>query len=202
MAAVAISATAELEAARPSIDDQLAQLEARLNALSLDEVVAVIDGVTRALAPAADEPPAVIAALAGDRRFAPEERAEAELDVLMRSFARRRDLLAGSLTTGQVARLLNTSRQTPHDRVASGTLLAVMERGALRFPAWQFDPDGDDGVVAGLPRVIRALNVSPLAKISWLTRPNVHLDGATPLSCLKAGQIERVVALARAVGVD
>ncbi|HET9014241.1 MAG TPA: helix-turn-helix domain-containing protein, partial [Thermomicrobiaceae bacterium] len=114
----------------------------------------------------------------------------------------RRELLAGALTASQVARLLGTSRQTPHDRLRAGTLVAVLEDGAWRFPAWQFDPNGDNGVVHGLPDVIRALDVSPIAKISWITRPNPLLDGDTPLACLKAGQVARVVALARAVGVD
>lgn len=118
----------------------------------------------------------------------------------MRSFARRRELLAGALTASQVAKLLKTSRQTPHDRLTAGTLLAVMDQGAWRFPSWQFDPDGENGVVPGLPAVIRALRVSPIAKVIWLTRPNPALDGETPLACLKAGQTERVVALAHAVG--
>ena len=121
--------------------------------------------------------------------------------MLRRSFARRRELLAGALSTAQVAELLGTSRQTPHDRVASGSLLAVRERGALRFPPWQFDASGEDGVITGLPEVIRALDVSPMAKVSWLTRPNPMLDGATPLTCLKAGHVARIVALARAVGI-
>ena len=54
----------------------------------------------------------------------------------------------------------------------------------------------------GLPAVIRALDVSPLAKGSWLTRSNPMLDGGTPLARLDAGESDRVVALALAVAVD
>jgi hypothetical protein len=199
--AVTISATPELEATNPSADQTLRRFQDRLNALPPYELVAVVEAATRALLPFEDQTPAVVATLMGGRRFAADERAEAEVDMLRRSFARRRELLADALSASAVASLLGTSRQTPHDRLTSGTLLAVMDRGAYRFPHWQFDPNGEDGVVTGLPAVIRALDVSPLAKAAWLTRANPMLDGRTPLACLKAGQTERVVALARGVGV-
>ena len=196
-----ISATPELEATDPSIDRTLRRFQDRLNALPPHELVAVVEAATRALPPVEEQVPPVVTALTGGRRFSAAERAEAEVDLLLRSFARRRELLADALTASEVATLLGTTRQTPHDRLASGTLLAVMDRGAYRFPRWQFDPDGEDGVVRGLPAVIRALDVSPLAKLSWLTRANPMLDGRTPLACLRAGEAERVVALARAVGI-
>lgn len=202
VAAVEIRATHELEVIQPSIDDATRLLQDRLNALAPDEVAAVIEAVARALAPDGADVPEVVGLLSAGHQMSASERAEAEVDVLMRSFQRRRELLDGALTTSQVARLLGTSRQTPHDRVASGSLLAVMDRGTLRFPAWQFDPTDDEGVVAGLPRVIRALDVSPLAKMGWLTRPNEMLDGDTPLSALRAGRIDEVMALAQGVGID
>jgi hypothetical protein len=199
---VVISATPELEASEPALHDTLQRFEDRLNALQPEEMEAVLEAATRALSRDEKPEPAIITALTGGRQFTPAERVEGEINVLMRSFARRRELLAGAMTASQVAKLLGTSRQTPHDRLASGTLLAVMDQGAWRFPIWQFDPDGDNGVIAGLPEVLRALDVSPLAKVGWLTRPNPILDGDTPLSRIKAGQVERVVTLARAVGVD
>lgn len=202
VAAIEVSATAEMEALQPSIDDVLRHLQDRLNTLSPDEVVEVLAGAARAL-DIIDEPvPAAVAKLMDGRTYSAAERVSAEVEVLARSFARRRELLAASLTATQVARLLGTSRQTPHDRVEAGALLAVMDRGALRFPVWQFDPGGEGGVIAGLPGVIRALDVSQMAKVSWLTRPNSMLDGATPIARLKAGEIDRVARLARAVGVN
>jgi hypothetical protein len=201
-AAVEISATPELEAREPSIQTALRRFEARLNTLQTDELEAVVEAATRALEQDEQSMPAALVAIGGTRGFDAAKRIELEIDVLMRSFAYRRELLAGAFTASQVAKLLHTSRQTPHDRLASGTLLAAMDQGAFRFPIWQFDPDGENGVVSGLPAVIRALNVSPIAKISWLTRANPLLDGETPLSCLKAGQVDRVVALARAVSID
>jgi hypothetical protein len=76
-----------------------------------------------------------------------------------------------------------------------------MDRGALRFLSWQFDPEGPDGVIAGLPDVISALDAPPLTKISWLTRPNQAFDGRSPLNLLRDGQLDRVVRPARGVGV-
>lgn len=139
--------------------------------------------------------------LAGGRTYSPEERRAIEIEAQLRAFQFRRELLADTLSAAEVADLLGTSRQTPHDRARNGGLLAVLDRGQLRFPRWQFDPAGPDGVVLSLPEVIRVLDVSPLAKMSWLTRPNPYLEDRTPLEALKDGDRERVVDTARAVGM-
>ena len=123
-----------------------------------------------------------------------------EVRALKRYFDERRRLLTGSLTVDHVATLLGTSRQTPHDRAKARTLLAVPDGGRLRFPAWQFDADGPEGVIEGLPAVLRALRVGALAAVRWLTRPNAVLDKRTPLAALRAGDVDRVVAEAAGVG--
>lgn len=135
--------------------------------------------------------------------FQPDERERQELELtsLLRNFEWRRRLLADALSASEVAQLLGTSRQTPHDRVKSSSLLAVLDRGVWRFPHWQFDPVGPDGVVDGFPEVLRALQVSPIAKVSWLVRPNPYLDGLTPITALKRGNKERVIEQALSVGV-
>jgi hypothetical protein len=200
-AAVEISATPELEARDPSIQGALRRFETRLNALCADELEAVAEAATRALEQNEQSESVAMVKFGEARQFNGAERVELEIDMLMRSFEYRRKLLDGALTASQVVKLLHTSRQTPHDRLGSGTLLAAMERGDFRFPIWQFDPDGENGGVSGLPDVIRALHVAPVAKISWLRRADPMLDGETPLACLKAGEVDRVVALARAVGI-
>jgi hypothetical protein len=102
-------------------------------------------------------------------------------------FRVRQRLLAEALTAPEVAAHLNVSRQTPHDRVRAGTLLAIMDRGMLRFPAWQFDPTGPDGVLDGLPEVIRALGDMPtLSKIGWMVSPKALLPDA-PVEMLRHG---------------
>lgn len=140
--------------------------------------------------------------LSQGRKYSPEETLTMELELLGQAFELRRKLLNGALTTIQVAQLLGTRRQTPHDRVRSGTLLGVEENGRWLFPYWQFDPTGPNGVVSGLPEILRALQISALAKANWLTLPNPYLEGRSPLQALKAGEVERVVDIARAVGAN
>jgi hypothetical protein len=76
----------------------------------------------------------LVADLSGGRKHGRHERSALQMAALARSFKRRRELLEGSLTASQVAELLGISRQRPHDRVKGATLLAVLDRGAWRFP--------------------------------------------------------------------
>jgi hypothetical protein len=135
------------------------------------------------------------------RSFSRAEKIKLELHSLLGYFERRRELLDDSLTASEVADLLGTSRQTSHDRLKNRTLLGVLDRGAYRFPSWQFDAEGPDGVIEGFPEVLRALNVSDFAKLNWLVRPNPILDGLTPIAALKQGLKERVIQEALGVGV-
>lgn len=155
---------------------------------------------TRAASNRVSEEDKLVLALAEGQTYSPDEALRLEIEAQQRAFACREVLLRGSLTAPQVARLLGTTRQTPHDRAQSQTLLAVEDRGSLRFPYWQFDANGPNGIIVGLPAVLKALDISPLGKVSWLTRPNPYLDGRTPLEILKAGEVERVLDQARAVG--
>lgn len=120
---------------------------------------------------------------------------------LLQFFQARRQLLDDdqTLTAPQVAELLNVSRQTPLNRVRERTLLAVRDKGAWRFPAWQFDPQASDGVVDGLPQVLDALEPQPaFNKLVWLQRPNPTLAGRAPADALREGDERPVVDAARA----
>jgi hypothetical protein len=141
----------------------------------------------------------LVTALTG-QTYSNDEKIKLEMESLFQYFQKRKQLLETTLTAPQVAELLGTSRQTPHDRVSSQTLLAIRDNGKLCFPSWQFDPEGSDGVIEGLPAVLKALEISDYAKLNWLTRVNPYLDGQTPIQALKAGQKERVLAEASAVG--
>jgi hypothetical protein len=132
--------------------------------------------------------------------FTLKERLELEIESLTKAFEHRRRLLSDTVTAPRVAEILNTSRQTPHDRVKAQTLLAVMDNGALRFPLWQFLPQGSDGVLPGFPQVLKALQLSDFAKLSWLVRPNPYLEGSTPVEALKNGLVEQVFQEAKAAG--
>jgi hypothetical protein len=120
---------------------------------------------------------------------------------LLYFFEARRQLLddGQTLTAPQVAEILGVSRQTPLNRARENTLLGVLDRGAWRFPTWQFDPDGPDGVVEGLPDVLEALEPQPaFSKLIWLQRPNPTLSGKPPAEALREGDERPVIDAARA----
>ncbi|MDQ3377684.1 MAG: MbcA/ParS/Xre antitoxin family protein [Actinomycetota bacterium] len=181
----------------------VAALQHLLDETDPDKLGALAERVERALKPveASEEKRELAARISGGRTYSPSERATLEAAALARSFARRREVLAETLSAPEVADLLGTSRQTPHDRTKAGTLLGILDRGALRFPAWQFDPGGEDSVVSGLPEVLGALKLSPFGKASWLSRPNPYLGGRTPAEVLKDGETAAVRRLALSVGV-
>jgi hypothetical protein len=127
------------------------------------------------------------------------EHAAAELEALFDLFVARRQLFEDTLTAPQVGDILGISRQAATGRAESGSLLAVLDRGAYRFPRWQFDPRGPDGVVPGLPDVLEALEPQPaFSKLVFLTRPNKTLDEREPIELLRRGDRERVLAAAHA----
>jgi excisionase family DNA binding protein len=113
-------------------------------------------------------------------------------------------LVADALTVAEVAELLAVGRQTPHDRVRAQTLLAVKDNGRLVFPDWQFDPDGPDGVIPGLPDALAAMRgpISAFARVRWFLTPKSLMGGMTPLDALRAGAVEDVVAEAETIGIS
>jgi Protein of unknown function (DUF2384) len=119
---------------------------------------------------------------------------------LLQLFEARRTLLdEDTITAPQVAELLGVSRQTPLNRVRDKTLVAVLDRGAWRFPLWQFDAEGPDGVLGGLPKVLKALEPQPqFAKLAWLRRANPTLGGREPVELLREGEVAPVLGAARA----
>lgn len=125
-----------------------------------------------------------------------------ELANLQKYYQRRHSLLKGAISASEVAELLGfQSRQTPHDRVKNNRLLAIKDNGVYKFPLSQFDPEGADGLINGLPEVLVALeDVSPFTRLNWLSKPNSVFDGLTPLEMLKQGEIDQVVVEARALG--
>lgn len=128
-----------------------------------------------------------------------------ELANLKRYYERRRQLLKNSITTPQVAKIIGCQALTTvHDRRKAGTLLGLKDNGMYKFPLWQFDPEGNDGVIDGFPAVLSALKVSDFAKLNWFNKPHRAFDGLTPIEILKRGEVEDVEDLvieARAVGV-
>ena len=188
---------------RRAVREAVATVQELLDRFAPDELAAITAHVRRALAPPSGAPAraALVRELAGGRAHTDAERVALELAAQARAVRLREVLLADALTAPRVAVLLGTTRQTPHDRVRRGSLLGIVDRGALRFPPWQFDPEGPDRVVAGLPEVVRALDMPPLAKVGWFVRPSPYLEGRTPIQALRDGDRDRVLDAARGSGL-
>ena len=94
--------------------------------------------------------------------------------------------IPSAIGSAEVNELLATgSRQTVHDRLKAGTLLGILDQGKWRFPLWQFDAEGPNGVIDGLAQVLQALQVSNLAKARWLQKPHPVFGGSTPVDLLR-----------------
>jgi hypothetical protein len=188
---------------RRAVREAVATVQELLDRFGPDELAGIAAGVRRALGPRPADPgrAAFVRELAGGRDYVDAERVALELAGQTRSLRLREEVLADALTAPHVAELLGTTRQTPHDRVRRGTLLGVVDRGALRFPPWQFDPEGPERAVAGLRETVRSLDMPPLAKISWFVRPSPYLEGRTPIQALRDGDRDRVLEAARGSGL-
>lgn len=126
---------------------------------------------------------------------------ELELANLHRYYQRRRELLANSLTLTEVAALLAETTDKVLERLETNSLIGMKDGGTYKFPIWQFDPEGNYGVIEGLPEVLAALHVSNLTRLNWLSKPHRAFARQTPLSLLKQGEIEAVIVEARVVGM-
>ncbi len=199
--------------AKPSVDE--GKVDRRLAAM--EALVRLIKGIARELddleietmakainmvldtSDVSEEESTLALKLTG-RQYSNQEAVVLEITSLMRSFDKRKELLKDALTATKVAELLRTTRQTPHDRINNKSLLAVKDNGVWRFPLWQFDSSGADGVIDGLPEVLKALGGSEFTKLNWLTSPNPYLNSLTPVEALKQGQKAKVLKEAIALG--
>ena len=105
----------------------------------------------------------------------------------------------GALTVGDVAKLLDISRQAVDKRRKVGRLLGVQvpKRGVL-YPAWQFTRAG---TLAGVGEVLAALHDhDPWAQARFFVTENDRLGGKRPLDVLRRGHLERVLGAAAVFG--
>ncbi|MFB2917318.1 MULTISPECIES: hypothetical protein [Aerosakkonema] len=168
-----------------------------------DELELIANALEQALKPLSslEDEEELANKLSDDRQFSKWERLAVEFSSLAQYLKQKRVLLDGALTASQVADQLAKDVQIIDEMLKNSHLLAVTDGEELLFPVCQFDSESPDGVIVGLPDVLKALNVEPLAKLSWLMRPNPFLDNLTPIDALKQGQIERVIGEARGVEV-
>jgi len=96
--------------------------------------------------------------------------------------------------TAGLVRWLNVSKQALAGRGRRRRLLAVTTAdGRILYPAQQF---ADRQLVTGLPETLAAFRRTPVdgwTIAAWLTTPSSVLDGATPLTWLRASNGPGVV---------
>jgi len=130
---------------------------------------------------------------------------DADADVLAvraRGTLARRWLLAaegGVGTAAEFGRLLGLTRQAIDNRRKAGRLLALdsSKRGWL-YPLWQVE---EGRVLPGLEAVLKELrDFDPWMQAAFFLNPNAFLRDQTPLSELRRGQIDSVLAAASVYG--
>jgi hypothetical protein len=180
----------------------LRSVEASIAESSLEQLQNIVSAIEPKVV--SQERRALAKKIAGDD-YSEGNLALLQLANLERYYKRRRELLADSITTPQVAELIGCQAiTTVHDRRKANSLLGLKDNGVYKFPLWQFDPEGDDGVIDGLPKILSALNISDFTKLNWLTKPLRAFNNLTPVEILKQGnedEIENLVIEARGVGV-
>lgn len=125
-----------------------------------------------------------------------------ELAVRVRGVVARRWLLTaegGIATAAEVGHLLGLTRQAIDNRRKAGRLLAVdsNKRGWL-YPLWQVE---DGRVLQGFESVLHELrDFDPWMQAAFFLNPNDFLRDETPLSALRRGQIDSVLAAASVYG--
>lgn len=150
-------------------------------------------------------PRPAVSPLTGEHMPAPVAVAIARRANLRHTFELRREALADTLSVGEVAETLGIGRQSVHDRIRHGSLLAVKDHDRFRLPAWQFDAAQPSGTVEGLARVLGELSdrpLNPFALLVWFTAPKRSLRGRPPFEALAAGDLSDVLAEARTVGAS
>ena len=180
------------------LEGVLHEAAGRLSAAHVAALVAHPNAVRSALAVAADALTRETEARAGVETIAGAAPVRVGAGEAARRMAQRtREGAPETLLTSDelAARVGLKTRQSVHDWLKKGKIVGW--RGAKRgyvFPAEQFDDRGRP--VPGLDCVIGQFGDGYAAWV-WLTTELASLDGATPLTLLADGEIERVAKAAR-----
>jgi hypothetical protein len=137
------------------------------------------------------------------RKLSHDEILELELSNLKRFFDAKRKIIDESFAMVQVSELLALKEQEIFSLVKNSYLLGFVDSDKTwYFPKWQFDSSQPGGMLADLHDVLISLDISLIAKITWITSPNLALGDNSPLDYLRDGKsIAEVVELAQTVGV-
>src|SRR3954468_5512359 len=165
------------------------------------EFARLVADALRELAPAADDPRAVLGddvaaaldAVGADLR----PRGRREADPRAGAAAATAAVLADTLTVAEVAQRLRGAASRVRHRLAARTLLGIRRTDGWRLPTWQFGADGLP--LPGLERVLRAMPAAHpvvVARFFSAPQPELVLDRrpVSPRAWLAGGGDPAVVA--------
>lgn len=120
----------------------------------------------------------------------------------IRGLRRRQEILkaaGGTMTSEQVAKVLNLSRQAVDKRRSLNQLLALTQgRRGYSYPSFQFH---EGKTLDGLERVLKALSsVDSWMQLNFFTSPDERLGGETPIESMRHGKANEVVKIASTYG--
>ncbi|MDR3617577.1 MAG: hypothetical protein P4L53_28730 [Candidatus Obscuribacterales bacterium] len=104
----------------------------------------------------------------------------------------------GCLPAEEAGEMIGIGKAAVHKARSEGRLLGLPRgQNQFAFPVWQFS---SGKILTGLKDVYAALNCDPWMKASFMLAKNTRLDGETPLSVLRRGEIARAVQAAKLYG--
>ncbi|QYL30041.1 hypothetical protein TM48_04602 [Mycobacterium shottsii] len=124
-----------------------------------------------------------------------KEMSGAALQALQEDFVARRELLTMSLSTAEVAELLDISSQAVLDRITSGDLIGLKDGRQWRIPMWQLNAGAQRGFLPGIAQLRHAFPGGIVALSKWAATPNPELGDITPADALVDARIDDVIAV-------
>lgn len=177
-------------------DNQLKQLFEQDRTRASRELVRHVDAYVDQLALAANL----------SEELARENKPSAEKVQALRTIQENLLTKAGErLTLTGAAKQLNISRQAMHKRIKSGAALGLMIGETLVVPAIQLiQSEAGSTVVPHLKDVLLLFGeAGSWSALQYLVEPDPALGGAVPIDLLKGGNVQTVIAAARAfLGLD
>jgi hypothetical protein len=131
-----------------------------------------------------------------DDPMSPSEAVEALLEAETQIQTNLEILLKDSVSAAEAAALIGRSRQSIERLRRDDRVLALRSGNQWRYPRWQFEPAATGGVLPGLEKVLRNLQLSPAGAAFWLLQPAERLGGVPPLELLRRHRSRLVIQLA------
>lgn len=109
-------------------------------------------------------------------------------------------LAAETITINGAAEVLAWSTKDVEMALRTGRLVAFDHRGHRRLPVWQLSSAEPPAPLPAVSALARSFGGDAIALSAWVSTPNAHLHGRTPVEALRAGEDERVNAALAALG--